>query len=146
MDDLQKTLIEKYQCPGCCSGVDTSSGCFKQDPHNLSCKNHGAGGILFPIGAIHLGLPKGFNRLGPVDQSRQGSNIRIQADFPSNYGPFNIPVWALEHEGDLIVHCVCPRLNENWIDIIPGKKISDLPEPYCNTVVDVAQLDLSQCA
>lgn len=136
----QLEIVEKYQCPGCASGINTKSGCFKQDPDNFSCGKHCAGTVIGGAGTVNLGLPKGFNRLGPIDTRIQKSNIRIFEKMPE-YNAFNIPLWAMEHEGNLLVCTALPRLHQFWIDIIPGKSIKDLP----TNVIDISTLDLSSC-
>jgi len=52
-----------------------------------------------------------------------------------------MPLWALEQDGYLFVVTALPRLQQFWVDIVPNKKISDLP-PY---VIDVSTIDLHNC-
>lgn len=132
-------MVEKFQCPGCSAGINPSSGCFKQSD-TLACGNHFSGTYLGFIGAVNLGLPKGFNRLGPVDRTIQKSNIRLFAELP-DYNSFNMPLWALEEDGYLFVVVALPRLQQFWVDVIPGKKVSDLP----SNVIDVSTIDMSAC-
>ncbi len=189
--DAISAMVDTFQCPGCGSGLNTLSGCYKPDQNSHpelgglgGCRNHHAATAMGGIGLINLGLPKGFNRLGMIDRSIQPSNIRIQLRMPL-YNSFNIPCWALEETRDLesedipcpkckapphvaceegmrdsgrphavrtvkanflIVNCFMPRLNQTWVDVIPGAKISDLPAPFDKTVVDVSKLDLSECS
>lgn len=158
LNDLQILMVETFQCPGCTCGYkatkqeaergkctfpipsDGLNECFVPCTETLSCKTHSAGTFLGGVGNINLGLPKGFNRLGPIDKSIQSSNIRLQYKIPS-YDSFNIPLWALEEDGYLFVVVALPRLQQFWVDVVPNGKISDLPE----NVVDVSKLDLSQC-
>lgn len=145
MSDQLKLLVEKYQCPGCASGIDTSGPCYKpNDSDNKSCQNHAAGTIITGVSSINLGMPKGFMRIGSVQAEKsKETNIRIFEDLPKiyPYNELNVPVWAMEHDGNLIVRCYMPRLNNSSVDVIPDKKISDLPEPFCKTVIDVSALD-----
>ena len=139
MNELQLKLVSEFQCPGCSAGGGIDSGCFKQSD-NLSCANHCAGTYMGGIGCVNLGLPKGFNRLGPVNKDIQRSNIRLFTELPE-YNVFNMPLWALEEDGHLFVVVALPRLQQFWVDVVPGKKISDLPP----TVIDVSTIDLSEC-
>ena len=140
MNELQLKLVDEFQCPGCSAGGGIDSGCFKQSENTLSCSNHSAGTFIGGIGNVNLGLPKGFNRLGPIDKRIQRTNIRLFTELP-NYNEFNMPLWALEKDGHLFVVVALPRLQQFWVDVIPGKKISDLPP----TVLDVSKIDLSEC-
>lgn len=133
-------VVNDYQCPGCSVGCGVEDGCYQKDENHLACKEHSAGTIIAGIGYFNLGLPKGFNRLGPIDKRIQRTNIRIHENLPK-YNAFNVPLWALEHEGNLLIVVALPRLHQFWIDIVPGKNISDLP----STVQDVSKLDLSNC-
>lgn len=136
MNPIQVVMVEEFQCPGCVSGHNTSSGCFKESNASLECENHIAGTTMFPGGKINLGLTRGFNRIGPIDNLKQRSNIRLYESMPSNhYNKFNIPVWAMELEGYLFVRCFIPRLNLTWVDVIKDGKIKDIPE--FNLPVDV---------
>mgnify|MGYP003425246834 CR=1 FL=1 len=139
ISQLQLDLVQKFQCPGCGAGIDVSSGCFKPSD-TLACGNHSAGTYIAGIGCINLGLPKGFNRLGPINKDIQKSNIRLFAELPE-YNAFNMPLWALEEDGHLFVVVAIPRLQQFWVDVVPGKKISDLPP----NVIDVSTIDLSAC-
>lgn len=143
MNEQQLKMIKEFQCPGCTcgpTGENELPDCFKPEPSSLSCSNHSAGTFLGGIGCINLGLPKGFNRLGPIDKKIQRTNIRLQEELPE-YNVFNMPLWALEEDGYLFVVVALPRLQQFWVDVIPGKKISDLPP----TVLDVSKIDLSEC-
>ena len=140
MTELQIKMVEQFQCPGCSCGTNTESGCFKASQTTLSCDNHSAGTFAGGIGNFNLGLPKGFNRIGPMDKTIQKSNIRLLDKLPE-YDVFNMPLWALEKDGYLFVVVAFPRLHQMWVDVVPDKKISDLPP----NVVDVSTVDLSQC-
>jgi len=55
---------------------------FKASQTTLSCDNHSAGTFSGGIGNFNLGLPKGFNRIGPMDKTIQKSNIRLLDKLP----------------------------------------------------------------
>lgn len=135
-------MVEKFQCPGCTCGRNTSSGCFKaSEEEGLSCDNHSAGTFRGGVGNINLGLPAGFNRIGPINKHTQQSNILLSLELPQ-YNMYNIPVWAAEVEGYLIVRRYCPRINQTWVDVIKDKKISSLPEQFHNTVIDITNVEV----
>lgn len=91
MNKLQEVMVQQFQCPGCINGPFPA--CFKQINGDIGCNNHVAGTIIFPGGEINLGLPKGFNKLGPIDISKQKSNIRIYKKIElDHYDKFNVPV------------------------------------------------------
>lgn len=143
---LQLQMIEKFQCPGCAIGCGVTDACLdiKEGDSNLSCRNQQSGTMTPGLaGNLNLGMPKGFAIIGPLDERFQKNNIRIFADLPE-YNFRNIPFWAMEYEGYLLVRCAVPRLGQMWVDVIPNKKISDLPEPYRTTCVDIATVDQSE--
>ena len=81
--DRQSLLVETFQGPGCSTGFDTTGSCYSPNADAThSCNNHSAGTFVGGIGNINLGLPKGFNRLGPIDKTQQRSNIRIHFELP----------------------------------------------------------------
>jgi len=119
MDEKLKKIIENYQCPGCLHGSDVL--CYKVDTHGIACGKHIGGTTISNLGKIFLGMPTGFNRLGP-----QGNETRIHIfdNFNSfkkiwDYDKFNIPVWKHrdEHE-NIIIRGISPRTNHSWIHII----------------------------
>lgn len=71
MERKIKNAIEEYQCPGCTNGSNTSSCALWaanddfQNDDNKACKAHSPG-TFTSVGPVFLGLPKGFNRLGPI--------------------------------------------------------------------------------
>lgn len=141
---LRKQMVEEFQCPGCSAGLNTSSGCFEPDDASLACANHSAGTYISGIGNVNLGLPRGFNRLGPIGKNLQRSNIRLFERMP-NYDIFNVLVWVQSHtvdEGDhkrnyLLVRTYIPRTNVTFVDVIADATVEDLPERFRNSVFDV---------
>lgn len=110
-----KKAIEEYQCVGCISGSDIS--CFSENEMGgIGCGKHRAGTLLSSIGAIFLGMPKGFNRLGESTRL----NPVIYENFESSdwkYNKFNIPVWKYLLNGHTFVRGIMPRKNEPFIHI-----------------------------
>jgi len=124
MNNIQKTMIEKFQCPGCTCGSSTDDGCFKESEASLACKNHSAGTFISDIGCVNLGLPNGFNHNGPVNKRQQHSIIRLFETLPEgHYNKFNVPVWVMEYEGYLFVRCYLPLTNRTFVDVIKNGKI-----------------------
>ena len=132
MDDRIKNAVEGYQCPGCVGGSDIS--CYKKSEQNdLSCSKHCAGTTLLPfVGRIFLGMPKGFNRLGRVDDMKI-SIFEKPEDFEFNH--LNVPVWKLlDKNGNTFVRGLSPRINNPFIHIYLGDYMKDIDcidiEPY----------------
>ena len=115
MTKTTKSAIEEYQCPGCVVGGDIS--CFKKGD-SLACSKHLAGTLIRPgVGKVFLGMPAGFNRLGPVEEMK----IRIYNSYEESdwkYDKWNIPVWKhLNKKGHTIVRGITPRTNHPFIHI-----------------------------
>jgi len=111
-----KEAIESHQCPGCVVGSDIE--CFEANHTGVGCGKHVAGTRTFPgVGKIYLGMPTGFNRLGPHEKM----NIYIFETFESSgwkYNMFNIPAWKyLNDQGHTIVRGLMPRRNEPFLHI-----------------------------
>ena len=115
-----KEAIQIYQCPGCTN--DPFPKCYKTEEaeRQQGCSQHHAGTLLSDIGAIFLGLPTGFNRLGPCKNTK----VYIFESFEKGWGEyniFNVPVWQyLDEHGNTIVRGLSPRINNPWIHIYLG--------------------------
>lgn len=130
--DALKRMVEKFQCPGCVVGSDTTCGAFEPDTsYGNTCKGHVVGTTIMGVGHIALGLPKGFNRT-----MRNGSNtgtenqmeIRLWAKGTAPvWDKFNVAVWAMEHKGHLFVRTVAPRIGRIGIDVIEGGTLALTP-------------------
>lgn len=116
MEEKTKLAIEDYQCSGCIRGYDTS--CFGENPEGgIGCGKHCAGTIIPPIGALFLGMPKGFNRLGEYTKLKPN----IYDTFESSewtYNTWNVPVWKyLSKDGHTFVRGIMPRVNRPFIHV-----------------------------
>ena len=113
----EKSMVEKYQCPGCVCGSDTTCGQYHWNESMNRCTGHVLGTVILGCGPIALGLPRGFCRPG-----NQGSNmfIRLWAEGHPEWDKLNVPVWAMEHEGALFVRTYLPRVNVSFVDVIEG--------------------------
>ena len=119
MTNEEKKMIEDFQCPGCVHGCDITCERFKFDKGEwgFHCCNHTPGTVIIPVvGTVYLGLPKGFNRVNPID--RQSTKIRLHTNA-KGFKPdkFNIAVWAIEKDGYSFVRIYCPRIDMSWINI-----------------------------
>lgn len=116
MEDKFKFAVKEYQCSGCAVGYNIS--CFKPNENGgLGCGRHCAGTIISTIGAIFLGMPNGFNRLGAHTKLKPN----IYDTFESSewkYDKWNVPVWKyLSKDGHTFVRGIMPRINEPFIHI-----------------------------
>jgi hypothetical protein len=123
MDKRVKNAIQVYQCDGCIQWGSITE-CFEKGPSE-ACVKHSAGFALEGIGFVFIGLPKGFKRLGPSNNT----NIyifRTRADG-WEYHKFNVPIWKhLDDNGNTIVRGICPRLNKPWIHIYLTDCLDDI--------------------
>lgn len=117
------SAIELYQCPGCVSLPEDD--CFEKSEDSLSCINHVPGTIYASFGKIFLGVPKGFNRLGPYREMKMVIFRSFTDGF--GYGKFNIPVWKYKNEkGHTLVRGLSPRLNTPFLHIFLEDCISKI--------------------
>tara|TARA_B100000614_G_scaffold262909_1_gene300399 strand:+ start:4616 stop:5035 length:420 start_codon:yes stop_codon:yes gene_type:complete len=108
---------------------------FKYHKHDegnagFGCHNHSPGTMLAgvivtggkqAIQNVVLGLPKGFDRCGPVDFNKQGVFVRLfdsTDQLEGHWNELNIPVWAMERDGFLFVRTYMPRINTCYVDVI----------------------------
>lgn len=110
MEKSIQKAIENYQCCGC---VNSGFTCFEENKNGgIGCGKHRSG-THTNYGKIFLGLPKGFNRLGPY-----ADLVPTIFQTYEDYDKWNIPVWKhLNEEGHTIVRGIRPRLNMPFIDI-----------------------------
>lgn len=113
LDEKIKAAVEFYQCPGCVHGSNTE--CYEME-FSAACAKHTAGTVVPFIGTIFLGMPIGFNRLGPSTTMK----INIFREFKDGwkYDLLNVPIWKyLDDHGNTIVRGMSPRVNVSWIHI-----------------------------
>ncbi len=120
--------VQEYQCPGCASGPFPE--CFKATSlQDCACSKHCAGTMITSIGLVFLGLPKGFNRIGPCEETKI-SIFKVEEDG-WGYGKYNVPVWKyFDKFGSMIIRGKSPRTNYLWIHIFlaPGEDWVDCYE------------------
>jgi len=115
MNEQAKNAVETYQCPGCVCGNDIS--CYKNEKVvGIGCSSHVAGTIIFPIGKIALGMPKGFNRV------KDGTLVNIlQSTDDFKYNNLNVPVWKrLDENGNTLIRGLSPRIDSSFLHVILG--------------------------
>lgn len=124
-------MIDEFQCPGCLHGINTSDcSQFKLMSDPSGCTNHRPATFMSGAGKLALGLPKGFNRCGPIDFSLPGVTfIRLYEKIEDHHGwdKFNIAVWAMEKDGYLFVRTYLPRTNRTYVDVIKGGTLDKCP-------------------
>lgn len=136
----KEELITKFLCPGCVAGMDTGCGRYQArgygpiNSEGAGCESHVLGTfIMGGAGNIALGMPKGFNRPGWCQLEKRTHNQMPIYCWPKGtfdaaqiFNPFNIPVWALEYEGDLFVRVAQPRTGNFVTLVIEDGKAAEL--------------------
>jgi hypothetical protein len=115
VDKQQQFAVQEYQCPGCVNGPFPT--CFRESDAGIGCGKHCAGTMRMPSpGLILLGMPKGFNRLGPCEHT-SFSIFRTRKDG-WEYDFLGVPVWKFKDEhGNTLVRGFRPRINHPFIHI-----------------------------
>lgn len=144
-----REMVEKFQCPGCVAGSDTQCGSYEiadTGTGGFNCSSHVVGTSIVGIGQILLGMPKGFNRVGLRLDALNPHKFYIRLhpqDAQIMWNKFNIPMWAMEHEGHLFVRTYSPRINLAYIDVFQGWTLADIQahcEPgFTPSVVNVGE-------
>lgn len=113
MNEKIKNAITEYQCCGCTNGPAMT--CYKKADHGYGCEGHYPGTIAGGIGTILLGMPKGFDRVGPVNWFRPQIFEKYEQ---GKYDMYNIPVWKhLDENGHTMVRGLSPRINQPFLHI-----------------------------
>lgn len=124
MEKRKLKMIEKFQCPGCTIGCNTKCGSFvpAEFPNgSFRCSTHSAGTMILGLpGKLLLGMPKGFNRTGNMDNQDIWMWLK---DSPPPWDKFNIPVWAIKEDGFVFARTYSPRTNYPRIDVWEDGKI-----------------------
>ena len=128
---MNKSMISEFQCPGCTCGSAPCEKCESFKPGSVPeqgsffCESWSAGTFMFPGGNIMLGLPKGFNKVGPIDKEKHKNIIRLWDKTKPEWDHLNVAVWAVVKDGYLFVRTYCPRVNVTYVDVVKGGK--DIP-------------------
>ena len=116
MDESAKAAVLEYQCPGCICGDNISCFVPSLEVDNVACERHSAGTVFMGVGSIFLGMPKGFNRVGPWKD--MPIFIYQKFDDSKRYDFLNIATWKyLDKNGNTIVRGLCPRVNQAFLHI-----------------------------
>jgi len=123
---------EKFVCPGCVSGSNTTCGRYKpNDAYGHACENHVCGTRRGFQCSFALGMPTGFNMCARPPGEMQSSNKLAIRIWEEGTGPEwdnkNVPVWAQEIEGFLFVRALSPRIGALYVHIIEGGTLAQAP-------------------
>lgn len=109
-----KEAVEEYQCSGCVSGPYEK--CFEKRDNGVGCKKHCPGTMAMGAGTLFLGMPKGFNRLGPIKSEH--CPLIIYEDYTGFCDKLNIPTWKyLDEHGNTLVRGLSPRVNMPFLHV-----------------------------
>lgn len=129
--------VKEYQCPGCVGGPYKT--CFKECTFGKGCESHCPGTLMFGVGKLFIGMPKGFNRCGPAEPTH--TPIIILEDDIDFFDKFNVPVWKyLDEHGNTLVRGLSPRVNMPFLHIYL-KDIREKVNCYELTKDDVEGMD-----
>lgn len=148
LSDAQIKMVEEIQCPGCTCGGAPAVTCpsFKAETgYGFACKAHSPGTLIARAGWMCPGLPKGFDKVGAFrakgdDKRRNNLRLWIHPDMP-DWDYLNVPVWAMEEEGVLYVRTYCPRINVNFVDVIQGGSMKDVPSRVHDVADFINEID-----
>lgn len=138
--------VETYKCPGCVCGSSVEDECYNFHVGNGDCIAHVAGTYATSIGKILLGMPRGFDRLEPLETKNwKGFKIfkneqNFERDF-KGYNKFNVPVWKyLDEHGNTLIRGIMPRINCPFIHIFLGNRLDKI-ECLEITHQDIKEMD-----
>lgn len=144
MNEASKKMVEKFLCPGCVSGSSTKCGSFRpSEGYGAGCKSHVLGTTVMGAGNMAIGLPKGFNKPGPMnagpdtDKMRHSNTMEIRLwkrGTAPEWNNLNVAVWALVEDGHLFVRTLAPRVGRLYVDVIEGGTMAMVPH-----AIDVAK-------
>lgn len=122
--------IKTLQCPGCVAGPEPNScTAFKRSGYDDGCAGHVAGTRIGLENRVHLGMPKGFDKVGALqDDWGQKDNIRlfIRTDPQPAWDKLNVPVWYRFDGTYTFVRTFCPRIGMHYIDAFLGDHTADV--------------------
>lgn len=141
LSDVQKEMIERFQCPGCLHGSNTNCGVFslEDDDGMFRCQKHVPGTTMVVPGqgvyCLLLGAPKGFCRLSVSKvEKRPALRLWSSPDNAFQWNKWNISAWAMEQDGYLFVRTYSPRVDMSILDIIKDGKLQEL----CPQAIDAS--------
>ncbi|MFA5071130.1 MAG: hypothetical protein WC511_02055 [Candidatus Pacearchaeota archaeon] len=106
--------VEKYFCPGCMQACNRGERCQNVSKSSnwggFTCSKHHPGTFIGGLTKIYLGFPRGFNKV-PAESPYNIKPEMVEICGPTDFNHLNIPVWALEDNGNLFVKYVSPRTN-----------------------------------
>lgn len=131
--------IKTYQVPGDIGDFNSKEYCVQEG--GCGWADHHPATYVSNIGKIYLGMPKGFNRLGNI-------NDMVLMIF-ENYDqyikfytlPYNVPCWKyLDEYGNTLIRGLMPRVNRPYICVVLGNIIEKI---NCIeiTIKDIEEMD-----
>lgn len=135
----QIEAIETYQVPGAVGDFDPNN--FEVQDGAYGWGDHVSGTMATGIGKFYLGMPKGFCRLGHIEDM----DLLIFKDYEQYIGffnlPYNVPCWKyLDEHGNTLVRGLMPRINRPFICVVLGD-IRDKLNCLEITKEDIDQMD-----
>lgn len=137
--------IKEYQVPGAVNDFDPKTYTIAH-----GWKEHCPGTTVWGAGRIMLGMPKGFNRLGPLGHVSPPdlfpSFLQIYETWEDHkacwgYDKLNIPCWKhLDEHGNTLVRGLSPRVNTPFVHIILGNHMDKI-ECLEITAKDIEEMD-----
>lgn len=132
---MDPQMVKEFQCPGCMNGSDPADcEAVRPDDFGEGCGAHFAAtylGLPGPATKVALGMPKGFDKVGVIPTTKDAgtsTNVRLWTGLPKDlWNRLNVPVWAMEYEGHLIVRTFLPRVGRHYVDVVRGASLSDAP-------------------
>lgn len=140
MNETQKEMIKKFQCPGCSNECDPEE--LEFEASGFMCKKHCPGTAMYNGSGMHklwIGLPKGFDRV-PCGQEKlcvllyeslekwDECDRHKRLDKDERMYKLNVPVWQYEKDGYLFVKSFSPRTGYIVVAVIKGATVSDFPD------------------
>jgi hypothetical protein len=132
-------MVKQFQCPGCVCGSDPKT-CDRYAPEPIlwgiatgtHCVNHVIG-TRVNFQPFALGLPKGFCRPGMNLETKEPTTamlIRLWPESTPKWDKFNVPAWAMFHDGHTFVRTYSPRTNTTALDVLPGDRLATVAPLY----------------
>lgn len=138
--------ITEYQCPGCVAGPEPHTCPSFKLSMSTGCKGHAPGTMMLGVGTLFLGMPRGFDRVGPSGTEYVNLDVCASAeevvDLLKQKHPFSLAVWKhLDKHGNTLLRCYSPRTNVGWPVVILGDCMDKFPDAIEITAEQVEGMD-----
>jgi hypothetical protein len=120
--------IKDLQCSGCVSGSDPRTcDAYQAAQFDDGCAAHCAGTTMARGGRIHLGMPKGFDKVGALHEGQtDNTRLFIDRDPSPAWNHLNVPIWYRYDGTYTYVRTFCPRVGVQYIDAFIGDRTADV--------------------